>query len=349
MAETTADHVVNAGPAHPWVSGGQWAVRFGIVGGPSGDWHALRDFVLMTEALGFDSYWRPDHPLLLSDCWASLAAVAAVTRRLRLGSLVSCAAYRNPVLLARMVADVDRISEGRVVLGLGSGHIAGEFRAMGLAYPTAHERLATLAETLEVVPRLLRGEQVTYEGARVRILDATLTYPSVQQPYVPLLVAGGGERTTLRLVARYADASSLGAGAWGGGAATGADVRNKYDVLAEHCAVVGRPYASVLRTYHMVPVILADDPSTVAAKRDRVPQQLLALAGAAALVGTPEQAIERLSSLAAAGCQYFTLAVSDSETLRLLAERVVPRVTSVTSVQPSVCEPVPSAPPGVSL
>ncbi len=85
----------------------------------------------------------------------------------------------------------------------------------------------------------------------------TLQPPPVQQPYVPVVVAGGGKRTTLRLVAQYADASNLAAENWGGAAATDADVRQKYEVLQAHCAALGRPYASVLRTYHFVPTLLA--------------------------------------------------------------------------------------------
>jgi alkanesulfonate monooxygenase SsuD/methylene tetrahydromethanopterin reductase-like flavin-dependent oxidoreductase (luciferase family) len=327
MAEATVVPALHTGRVHPWVAQAQQAVRFGIVGGPSGDWPALRDFVQMVEELGFDSYWRPDHPLLLPDCWTSLAAVAAVTRRLRLGSLVSCVFYRNPVLLARMAADVDRISQGRVVLGLGAGDIEDEFRAMGLAYPPVRERQAALAEALPIVVRLLRGETVTYQGAHCQVAGATLPSPAEQQPYVPLLIGGGGERTTLRFVAEYADASSLGAGAWGGGAATDVDVRRKYQALQAHCGAVRRPYAAVLRTFHFVPVLLADSPAALAAKRARAPQNLLALAGAEALIGTPEQVVERLHPLVAAGCQYFTLAVLDADTLRLLAERVVPAVT----------------------
>ncbi|HET8630938.1 MAG TPA: LLM class flavin-dependent oxidoreductase [Thermomicrobiales bacterium] len=335
MAEALADPAVRTGCIHPWVADGRQTVRFGIVGGPAGDWPALRDFVQTAEDLGFDSYWRPDHPLLLPDCWASLAAVAAVTRRLRLGSLVSCVGYRNPVLLARMAADVDRVSQGRVILGLGAGDIAAEFRAMGLAYPPLRARRAALAEALAVVPRLLRGEAVTYRGAHCRVEEVTLRPPPVQQPHVPLLVGGGGERTTLRLVAQYADASSLGAGAWGGAATTGADVRHKYAVLGEHCAAAGRPYAAVLRTYHLIPALLAASPAGLAAKCERVPREVMALAGAAALVGTPEQAVERLRPLVAAGCQYFTLAVPEPETLRLLAERVIPAVTAPARAAPA--------------
>jgi alkanesulfonate monooxygenase SsuD/methylene tetrahydromethanopterin reductase-like flavin-dependent oxidoreductase (luciferase family) len=312
---------------HPWVENGQQSVQFGIVGGPRGDWPVLRDFVQMAEDLGFDSYWRPDHPLLLPDCWTTLAALAASTRRLRLGSLVSCVFYRNPVLLARAVADVDSISQGRVVLGLGAGDIEAEFRAMGIPYPSIRERQAALAEALQILPSLLRGETVMHAGTHFQVEGAILRPPSTQQPYVPLLVGGGGERTTLHHVARYADASSVGAGAWGGGAATDTEVRRKYTVLREHCAAIRRSYESVLRTFHFVPALLADTPTALAAKRERVPRELLASADTEALIGTPEQAVARLKPLVAAGCQYFTFAVLDADTLRLLAERVVPAVT----------------------
>jgi alkanesulfonate monooxygenase SsuD/methylene tetrahydromethanopterin reductase-like flavin-dependent oxidoreductase (luciferase family) len=313
---------------------GQRAVRFGIVGGPSGDWPALRDFVQAAEELGFDSYWRPDHPLMLPDCWTSLAAIATVTRRLRLGSMVNCVLYRNPVLLARAAADVDGISGGRVVLGLGAGDIGAEARAMGVAFPSVRQRQAALAEALAVVPRLLRGEQVTFRGDSCRVDGARLHPPALQEPYVPILVGGGGERTALGLVARHADASSLGAGSWGGGAATGADVRRKYGALRERCAEVGRPYDAVLRTFHVFPVVLGDTPATVETKLGRLPPGLVAMAGAGALVGTPDQAVGRLRSLIAAGCQYITLAVLEPDTLRVLAERVIPAVADLTPAAP---------------
>jgi alkanesulfonate monooxygenase SsuD/methylene tetrahydromethanopterin reductase-like flavin-dependent oxidoreductase (luciferase family) len=331
MIEERATRVAS----HPWVATGQRQVRFGIAGGPMGDWPTLRDFVQMVEGLGFDAYWRSDHPLLMPDCWTMLAAVAASTQRLRLGSLVSCVFYRNPVLLARIVADIDGISQGRVILGLGAGDMEAEFRAMGLSYPPVRERHAALAETLQVVPRLLRGETVSYQGAYCQVEGARLQPPPVQQPYIPLMVAGGGERTTLRLVAQYADASNLVAEAWGGAATTDAEVLHKYQVLQARCAEVGRPYASVLRTYSFVPVLLADSPAALAVKRERVPPQVLAFAGAAALVGTPEQAVERVQPLVGAGCQYVNFGVLDPDTLRLLAERVVPAVVpDASTAQP---------------
>ena len=326
MTEATNEPVSTAGQVHPWVAGGQPMVRFGIVGGPAESWSALRDFVQMVEDLGFDSYWRPDHPMLLPDCWATLAALAEATQRIRLGSLVTCVSYRNPVVLARLVADVDRISGGRIVLGLGAGDIEAEYRAMGLEFPSLHARQAALAEALEILIPLLRGEVVTYRGEHMRVEGVALRPSPMQHPYVPVLVGGGGPQTTLRLAAQYADASSIGAGAWGGSAATDAIVRQKYAALDVQCSAAGRPPAAVLRSFHCVPVLLADNPSALATKRERLPPELQAAADSSGLIGTPEQALARIRPLVAAGCQYITLAVLDPDTLRLLAERVVPEV-----------------------
>lgn len=319
--------ITGRGSSHPWVAAEGQSVRFGIVGGPSGDWPALRDFVQLAEELGFDGYWHPDHPLLRQDCWATLAAVATVTRRLRIGSLVSCVYYRNSVLLARLVADIDHFSQGRVVLGMGAGDIEAEFRAMGIAFPPLRMRQQALAEALEVVSRLLHGETVTYKGTYCQVEGAQLQLRPVQQPYVPILIGGGGERYTLRLVAQYADASSLVAVAAAGGAATTSDVRRKYAVLGDYCRGVGREPLSVLRTYHFFPVVLANTQAALEAKRAQIPPAMLAMAGPAALLATPEQAVKHLRGFVAAGCRYFTMAVSEPDTLRLLAERVIPAVS----------------------
>jgi alkanesulfonate monooxygenase SsuD/methylene tetrahydromethanopterin reductase-like flavin-dependent oxidoreductase (luciferase family) len=315
---------------HPWVMEGRQTIRFGIGGGPfAGEWPVLRDFVQSVENLGFDSYWRPDHPVFGPDAWITLAGVAASTRRLRLGTTVTCVFYRDPVLLARIVADVDRISGGRVVLGVGAGNLEPEFRALRLGYPPLRQRQAALAEALQIIPPLLRGETVSYQGSQFQVDRVRLQPPSVQQPYVPVLVAGVGERVTLRAVAHDADASNFIPAT----AATVPIVENKYAVLREHCAAVGRPYGSVLRTYQFVPVLLADTAAGLESKRELVPHFLRAMdpQGKGGLVGTPEQAVERLLALVTAGCQYFILSVLDFDTLQLVAERVVPAVRAAVS------------------
>src|SRR5579859_3957982 len=120
---------------HPWVASHAEGIKFGIAMAPSGDWAKAKEIVQAAEELGFDSLWLPDHPLLGWDSWTMLAGLAEATKRIRLGTMVSCVYYRNPVHLARAVADVDRISGGRVVLGIGSGDMPWEFEQLGMPYP----------------------------------------------------------------------------------------------------------------------------------------------------------------------------------------------------------------------
>jgi len=285
--------------------------------------------VQRAEELGFESYSLPDHPMIMPDCWTTLAGLAAVTRRIRLLPLVSCVYYANPVVLARMVADVDRMSGGRAVLGLGSGDMPHEFAQMGMLCPSAGKRQAALEEGLQIIRPLLHGQTVTFDGQHFRADGAALRPAPVQQPYVPIMIAGGGERTTLRYVAQYADASNLGAVGWAGGAYTPDDVQQKLAVLRQHCTEQGRPYESVLRSTLFVPTILAETAAARQAKLDRLPPQLLAFFGQAGLVASPEEAVDRITALVAAGFRYFipNLMGNDTETLDLLAQRVIPAVT----------------------
>ncbi len=313
-------------PTHPWVAEGTRRVRFGIETTALPDWGATRDFVQMAEELGFDSIWLPDHPMVTgSATWTALGAMATATQTIRLGTLVACAYYANPVILARAAADIDRISGGRFVLGLGSGDMPHEFAHMGLTWPAAAERQATLEEALRIVTPLLRGEEVTYEGERFQAAGATLQPPAIQQPHVPILVAGGGERTTLRFVAQYADASNLGAVSWAGGTFTASDVQRKFDVLRQRCEEVGRPYDAVLRTA-LLSAFLSDSPASLEAKMANVPPEILGFFERLPIVGTPEDAVPRVRALLDAGFQYviFIVMPFDTESLQLLAERVIP-------------------------
>ena len=229
-------------PAHPWVAEGTERVRFGITGPPRPDWGAMRDLVQSVEALGFDSFWVPDHPMILGHAtWTTLAALATVSNTIRLGPLVACAAYWNPVILARAIADIDRLSGGRAVLGLGSGDAPPEFAQLGVAWGSTAARQARLEETLRIVRPLLRGETVSFTGEYAQADGAVLNPPPVQQPSVPILVAGGGERTTLRYVAEHADACNLGAVGWAGGAYTPEDISRKLGIVDAWCTEVARP------------------------------------------------------------------------------------------------------------
>ena len=315
-------------PTHPWVAAGAGTVRFGIAYGPRGDWPELRDFVRLVEELGFDSYWAMDHPVSGIDAWSALAALAVTTRRVRLGPLVSCVFYRPPGLLARLAADVDRLSDGRLVLGVGGGNHEREFAKLGLPVPPAAERLAAVEETVRVVRGLWGSEPFSFDGRFARVADANVRPGPAQTPAVPLLIAGGGERVTLRQVAELADASNFSPHAHAGSAYALDDVRRKLAALRAYCAALGRPYESVARTHVAVPVLLAEDPAALAAKLAALPEVVRRGYATSTLAALPEEAVAYYQGLADAGLDYFMAGIfrNDTETVRLLAQRVVPAV-----------------------
>ena len=307
----------------------------------------------MVEELGFDSFWISDHPMLLPiDCWTALAALAVETRRIRLGPLVSCIHYRPPALLARMAADVDRLSGGRLVLGLGIGDYAPEFGHLGLRLPPASERQEALAETVEIIRGLWREIPFTYAGEYFQVADAAVRPGPMQRPRVPVLIGGGGERITLHQVARYADVSNFSPSALAGNAWTLDDVRRKLAILGEHCERAGRPPDSVLRS-HLSYLVLAESESGVQTKLDALasgqplderareagmPRQFTTQYAVPSptpiryvlVAGTPLQVTAYYRSLVEAGIRYFIVQCrSDGETIRLLAEKVMRDVSSV--------------------
>jgi alkanesulfonate monooxygenase SsuD/methylene tetrahydromethanopterin reductase-like flavin-dependent oxidoreductase (luciferase family) len=179
------------------------------------DWPSLREAVVAAESAGADDLWIDDH--LLSDegdrddpkleGWTTLAGLAAVTSRARLGLLVAANTFRNPGLTAKLAVTLDHISDGRVILGLGGGWFAEEHRAFGLDAEFGSgfgERLDRLGEAVPVIRRLLDGERVTEEGRFYRFRDAVAA-PRPVQPRIPLLIGGSGPTKTLPLVARHAD------------------------------------------------------------------------------------------------------------------------------------------------
>ena len=260
-----------------------------------------------------------------ADCWTTLAGVATITRRLRLGTSVACTAYRNPALLARMASDVDRMSQGRLVLGLGMGDFEWEFAQMGIPFPGVRERQESLEEAIGII-RALWGDADTLPPSKYFAVNAPPLRPGpVQRPRVPLLIAGGGERVTLRQVAEYADASNFGEHAYAGGVEGASAVEVRLGALRRHCEAFSRPYESVLRTHFSYPLLIAESSAAVTAKIERyLPPHVVALSGTSIVAGTPADAIAFYARLASLGLQYFIAAVYDLETAELLAEHVIP-------------------------
>jgi len=219
------------------------------------DWPSLRTAVQAAESAGADDVWIDDH--LLCDegdsadgkleGWTTLAAVAAVTTRVRLGLLVAANTFRNPGLTAKLATTLDHISEGRAILGLGGGWFEEEHRAFGLDFGSGFgERLDRLAESVEIVRRLLDGERVSQDGPVYRLRDA-LVAPRPVQPRLPILVGGSGPQKTLRIVARHADIWNA-FGRPESLAATDA-------ILLERCAEIGRDPDEIERTVNLNVVV----------------------------------------------------------------------------------------------
>jgi len=212
------------------------------------DWPALRDACLAVERAGWDALYLDDH--LMADegdwrdakleGWTALAAVAAVTERVRLGLLVSANTFRNPGLTAKLATTLDQVSSGRAILGLGGGWFEREHDAFGIDFWSGHgERLDRLDEAVMLIRRLLDGETVTHEGRFYRFNDA-LCQPRPVQARLPILIGGSGPRKTLRTTAAYADLWN----AYGSPEAIAASDA----VLRDHCRDLGRDEREIART-----------------------------------------------------------------------------------------------------
>jgi F420-dependent oxidoreductase-like protein len=198
------------------------------------------------EALGFESAWVNDHfqvdpPLIdapIFEPFVELSALAMATERIRLGHLVMAAAYRNAALTAKMISTLDVVSGGRAELGIGAGWKEDEWLAYGYGFPTAPERLAILADHLEVITRMLQPGHATWDGRYASVHDAIHEPKGLQSPRIPIMVGGNGPKVTWRIAARFADELNLDA-------LMPEEVAAAMPVIAERCAEIGRDPASL--------------------------------------------------------------------------------------------------------
>ncbi len=222
-------------------------MNFSWPGGPAAIGPTLADAIDRVEAAGIHSIWpmdhffqipvvgEPDEPML--EGWATIAWAAGRTRSLEFGTMVTGAHCRHPGLLAKFATTLDVLSGGRVWLGIGAGWNEQESRGLGVPFPSLAERFERLEESLEILRRMFDGDARPYAGRHYR-LERPLNVPGpVRRP--PILIGGGGERKTLRLVARHADACNL---------FENADLRRKLDVLRGHCEDAGRSYDAIVKT-----------------------------------------------------------------------------------------------------
>jgi F420-dependent oxidoreductase-like protein len=299
--------------------------KYGSTGNP---WDALAAVAKATDASAFDSLWLYDHflyeggygghpdPEPVMECFVALGAIAAITSRVRLGQLVLGMPYRNPAMMVKMATTLDVISRGRTILGVGAGWHQREYEAYGWGqFEDVPTRMKRFEEGLKVIRALWTERPASFEGRFYR-LDKVMDNPApVQRPHPPIMVGGSGEKVTLRLVAQYAQMSNVS-----GDPET---VRQRFDILREHCARVGRPIEDVVLCNHSW-VLIGRTRSELAAKQEKFERFFPRGDG---LVGTPEELIERFREYQAVGSQYCTVQMpdwDDIEPVRLFAETVIP-------------------------
>jgi F420-dependent oxidoreductase-like protein len=229
----------------------------------------VSDIARTAEDAGFDSLFVMDHlyqlPLLgrpdaeMLECYTLLSALAARTSTIQLGALVGGVTYRNPALLAKEVTALDVISGGRAIWGIGAAWFELEHEAYGFEFGTFSERFERLEEAVQIVKSLFTEDATTFDGKWYRVRDAYNSPKPVRPGGPPVLIGGGGERKTLRLVAQYADICNL--------FGTPEVVRHKLGVLDEHCARLGRDPRTITRT-RLGTLIIGRDQVEAEAKRD---------------------------------------------------------------------------------
>ena len=314
--------------------------RMDLVGiDPAEHWSTMSGLAQRADSGPWESIWVYDHfhttptPIheATYEAWTLMAAFAASTTRVRLGQMCTCISYRNPAYLAKVAATVDIVSGGRTEMGIGGGWYEHEWRADGYGFPAAGERLRALDEGVQIMRQAWTTGSATLQGKTYQV-DGAIVRPLPLQPGgIPLWLAGGGEKVTLKIAAKYARYTNFDG--------TLDNFRRKSEVLAEHCRSVGTDFGAITRSANYNVAIGSTEKEvsdrlswirehlTTSVGPEKAEAQLsgfLNLPG----VGTPEQIVEKLSALKAAGLTYaityFPEAAYDTSGMELFEKEVIP-------------------------
>ena len=292
-------------------------------------WVAAAEAARGFEAMGYDSLWVCDHlygpqspQLPILEAWSMISAVAAITERVEIGTLVTPVGMRNPAHLGKVIATIDNIAGGRVIAGLGGGWMPREFTDFGMPFLGTGERLKQLAETVALLKRMWGDEtEVSYDGEYVHA-DNVVCQPKPPRR-VPILIGGAGEQVTLKIVAREADI-------WNNLAGQQAALGHKLDVLKRHCNDAGRDPSSITASQQCL-VTVAPNAASAGPMADRA-QKIFGghmgdPKGPLAITGTPERCAEQIQKHIDLGCTMFIMEFFGRDTLepaQLFAEEVLP-------------------------
>lgn len=288
-------------------------------------WQTILDAANKIEALNYESIWVYDHfhtvPKPTQDptfeCWTLMSALSQTTEKVRLGQMCTCNSYRNPSYLTKVASNIDVMSNGRLEYAIGAGWYDHEYKAYGYEYPSDGERLKMLEESLIIYKLMTTEEEPKFEGKYYSI-DGAINQPKpIQKPYPPLWVCGGGEKVTLKLLAKYGDY-----GNWD------VDVEgfiHKSNVLKQHCENEGRDFSEIGRTLH-TNVLIANSEDELKSKISKlstytnIPEDYYFNRP---LIGTKDKVFDTINQFKEAGCSYLIAYVPDvvwGDTLDILSE-----------------------------
>ncbi|WP_181784324.1 LLM class F420-dependent oxidoreductase [Pseudonocardia pini] len=316
--------------------------RHDLVGiDPAEQWAVMKGLAAHADAGPWESIWVYDHfhtvpkptDQATHEAWSLMAAFAAVTDRVRLGQMCTCMAYRNPAYLAKVAATIDVISGGRVEMGIGGGWYEHEWRAYGYGFPSAGDRLGMLDEGVQIFRQAWENGVATLDGKHFQV-DGAICEPRPLQPGgIPLWIAGGGEKVTLKIAARYADFTNF--------VGTPEGFTAKSEILARHCDAVGTDFDAIVRSANYN-VAIAPTEAEVEEKLQQMVDRLRPYVGDKRAesqldgyrglpgVGTPEQIVENLAAMAERGMTYgifyFPEAAYDRSGIELFEREVVPNL-----------------------
>lgn len=271
-------------------------------------WAEARDAALSFERLGFDSVWVCDHLYGVPspangilEAWTELTAVAAITERVQLGTLVTPPFFRNPAVLAKQIATLEQIAPGRAYPGFGAGWFQAEFDGYGCAFPKLGERLRALEESLAIMTGLWTQERTTFEGTHYSVKDVMCEPKPAKKPRV--LVGGGGERVLMGIAAKYADT-------WNNMAVFQAQLAQKVEALRRRCDELQRDFATI-SVSQQCNVVIAENETTATEALAKATKIYGGHMGAAleshGIWGTPERVIEGIERHVKLGCTGFVI------------------------------------------
>ena len=304
-----------------------WKMELSSIDGAEAKWSRAVEIALLAEELGYDSLWLYDHvhnvpkPAheAVFECWMTAAAISQRTSRIRIGQMVGCNSYRNPALLAKMTSTFDVISGGRLDWGIGAGWYQNEYEAYGYEFPPAKVRIGMLREAVEIVRSMWSEQETSYDGRYYKLHRANCDPKPLQQPHPPILIGGGGEQLTLRVVARLADRANFGG--------KPEEFAHKTEVLKQHCKDVGRDYDEIEKTWSPEVFVRETEKEIQDAGSRSFWGEPFESWAAGNLVGTPEQVAERIRTYMDLGVTSFMPWCSDypeDTTMRIFAEKVIP-------------------------